>query len=217
MSNWISVLIEELKNTSLLEWLGVIFGILQVLLAKANKIWLYPTGIISVSISIYIFATSGLYAESVLNIYYLVMSIYGWWFWVYRREAHPLPITKATGKDWGITLAIVLVGFIVLFLALKHFTNSTVPVMDAFVSSTAWAGMWLLAKRKLENWVLLNISNAVAIPLLFYKRLPLYALLTLFLFIVAIFGYLEWKRTIEKAKHDRSNVDFEFESSSKRS
>jgi nicotinamide mononucleotide transporter len=73
-----------------------------------------------------------------------------------------------------------------------------VPAFDAFVSATAWAGMWLLAKRKLENWILLNISNAVAIPLLFYKGLSLYALLTVFLFVIAIQGYFKWKRIIDE-------------------
>jgi len=202
MEDWFTILLKELKNTSLLEWLGVGFGVAQVLLAKANKVSLYPTGIISVIISIYIFITSGLYAESILNGYYLVMSIYGWWFWVYKREITPLPVTRATNKEWSVTVAIVFGGFILLFLALKYFTDSSVPVMDALVSATAWAGMWLLAKRKLENWILLNISNALAIPLLFYKQLPLYALLTIFLFVVAIFGFLEWKRTIGIDRND---------------
>jgi nicotinamide mononucleotide transporter len=69
-----------------------------------------------------------------------------------------------------------------------------VPVWDAWVSATAWAGMWLLAKRKVENWILLNISNIFAIPLLFYKQLPLFAGLTIILFIVAVFGYFDWRR-----------------------
>lgn len=204
MEHWIYFFIQEIKNTTLLEWLGVGFGVAQVLFAKVNKVWLYPTGILSVVISIYIFITSGLYAESILNLYYLVMSIYGWWFWVYKRAVQPLPVTKTTFREWKTVLAIVGGGFLILYLALKYFTNSVVPVMDAFVSATAWAGMWLLARRKLENWILLNISNAVAIPLLFYKQLPLYAVLTIFLFIVAILGFFEWKRMIETEKNDAS-------------
>jgi nicotinamide mononucleotide transporter len=73
-----------------------------------------------------------------------------------------------------------------------------VPVWDAFVSATAWAGMWLLARRKVENWVFLNISNLFAVPLLFYKKLPMFAVLTVFLFVVACFGYFDWKRKAEK-------------------
>lgn len=193
---------EELKATSLLEWLGAGFGIAQVLLARANKVLLYPAGIISVTISIYIFFMGGLYAESALNVYYLVMSIYGWWFWIHKGTAVPLPVTTCSKSDWSITVMIVVAGGLVLFLILKTFTDSTVPVMDAVVSATAWAGMWLLARRKLENWILLNISNAVAIPLLFYKQLPLYGLLTIFLFIVAIFGYFDWKKVIKKGRND---------------
>ena len=206
IGQWFRVLIEEIKNTSVLEYLGVGFGVVQVLLAKANKVWLYPTGIISVLISIYIFFGAKLYAEAALNLYYFIMSVYGWWYWVYKRDEKPLQITKANKCDWQITIAIVLVGFFVLWAILEHFTDSDVPIFDAWVSANAWAGMWLLAKRKLENWILLNISNAFAIPLLFYKSLPMYALLTLFLFIVAILGYFKWKQIIENDK--RNEVQF---------
>lgn len=197
IGQYFQTLIGEIKNTSILEWLGVGFGVAQVLFAKANRVWLYPTGIVSVLISIYIFFDASLYAEAALNAYYLVMSIYGWWFWVYKREEHPLPITKANRKEWMITAAIVAIGFALLYFVLARFTDSDVPVFDAWVSATAWAGMWLLAKRKLENWILLNISNAFAVPLLFYKSLPLYALLTIFLFVIAIQGYFNWKRMIK--------------------
>jgi nicotinamide mononucleotide transporter len=76
---------------------------------------------------------------------------------------------------------------------LTKFTTSNVPVWDAWVSSTAWAGMWLLARRKLENWTLLNLSNLFAVPLLCYKHLIMFAVLTLILFVVAIFGFFEWR------------------------
>lgn len=194
---WFIVLVEEIKNTSVLEYLGVGFGVAQVLLAKANKVWLYPTGIISVLISIYIFFGAKLYAEAALNLYYFIMSVYGWWLWVYKHGTIPLQITKAGKKDWQVTIAIVVISFCLLWAILALFTDSDVPVFDAWVSATAWAGMWLLAKRKLENWVLLNISNAFAIPLLFHKNLPLYALLTIFLFIISVQGYINWKKLIK--------------------
>ena len=84
-----------------------------------------------------------------------------------------------------------------LYFVLDKFTTSDVAGWDAFVSSTAWAGMWLLARRKLENWILLNLSNLVAVPLQFYKGIPLYGLLTAVLFVVAIFGYYNWKRLMK--------------------
>lgn len=80
---------------------------------------------------------------------------------------------------------------------LSNHTNSDVPLWDAAVSAFAWAGMWLMAHRKMENWIFLNISNSIAIPLLFYKGLQVYALLSVFLFIMGVSGYLKWKKIIE--------------------
>jgi len=141
MTHWLEIFIRELKDISWLEWAGVAFGVAEVLFAKVNKVWLYPAGIISVIISSYLFIISGLYAESALNLYYLAMSIHGWRFWTYKRNSIPLPISRATQKEWLIALAIIVAGFVILYVCLKHFTNSTVPLMDAWVSATAWAGM----------------------------------------------------------------------------
>lgn len=192
MHNWPRLFIEQLHQTTLWEWLAVALGVTEVLFAKANKIWLYPTGIAATIIGIYILLMAGLYAESALNVYYLVMSVYGWLYWVKKRNDPPVRISWSTPKEWTITLIIVFAGWIILYAVLKNFTTSNVPVWDAWVSSTAWAGMWLLTKRKLENWILLNVSNLFAIPLLCYKHLILFAGLTLFLFIVAFFGFFEW-------------------------
>jgi len=84
------------------------------------------------------------------------------------------------------------------YFALITFTPSTVPAWDAWESSTAWAGTWLLARRRVENWILLNASNAFAIPLLFYKELPLFAMLTIFLFVIACIGYFDWIKIARK-------------------
>jgi nicotinamide mononucleotide transporter len=189
---------QQLTHTDWLQWAAVLFGIAEVLLARSNKIWLYPMGITSVIISIYVLFDSGLYAECLLNIYYLVMSIYGWWYWIKKRNLPPVLISHCNRKDWTVVLLFVSVGFLLLVVLLKYYTPSTVPLWDAWVSCTAWAGMWLLAKRKVENWLLLNISNAFAIPLLLYKQLPLYAALTIFLFIVAVQGYYKWKKIAQQ-------------------
>jgi nicotinamide mononucleotide transporter len=198
ISYWINLFTHQLKETSWIEWLAVAFGFAEVLLARVNKVALYPAGIAGTLLSIYLFLTSGLYAESLLNLYYVIMSIYGWWYWIRKKNQPAVPITFTKRKEWLTVFLIVAGGFIFLYLILKYFTPSTVPFWDAFVSATAWAGMWLLAKRKIENWILLNISNAVAIPLLFYKHLILYASLTIFLFIVAVQGYFEWRKIVQR-------------------
>ena len=200
LHGWWELLLQQMKATDALQWLAVILGVAEVLLAKSNKIWLYPTGIAGTLLSIYILILAGLFAESLLNGYYVVMSIYGWWYWVKKKNQPPVKITYCSRRDWTWVIGIVGGGFILLFILLKFFTNSSVPVWDAWVSATAWAGMWLLAKRKIENWILLNMSNLFAIPLLVYKQLPLFAALTLFLFVVAVFGYFDWRKIIHQEK-----------------
>jgi nicotinamide mononucleotide transporter len=200
---WFHLLAKQIKQTELIEWIGVSFGIAQVLLARINNILLYPFGIVSVLISTYIFYQAGLYAEGLLNVHYLIMSIYGWYIWVKKKNKPEIPVSYARKKDWLVASTISLGGFLILFLLLKQFTDSTVPAWDAWISATAWAGMWLLAKRKIENWIFLNISNALAIPLLFIKSIPLYAILTIVLFAVAISGYIKWYRIIQENKSNK--------------
>lgn len=194
MQNWVHLFLEQVKATSVLEWLAVILGVAEVLLARANKVGLYPTGIAATLISIYLLLNAHLFAESLLNVYYVVMSVYGWYHWIKKRDEPQVKVSFASRREWIITLLISFAGWGILFVLLKKFTPSTVPIMDAWVSSTAWAGMWLLARRKVENWILLNVSNLFAIPLLFHKHLVMFSVLTLILFIVAIFGYFDWRK-----------------------
>lgn len=186
------------QETSWLERLSVLFGICQVLLSKNNKVSNYLFGILGITLGMIVLYEAKLYAEILLHLYYLVMSIYGWWYWTSNRQVAQQPITSSSSSDWKVVILIVACGFSILYGALYWFTDSDVPVWDAWVSCTAWAGMWLLAKRKIENWILLNISNFFAIPLLFYKGLYLFALLTLFLFTIAFFGYFNWRKIMKK-------------------
>lgn len=194
--DWITLLGDQLKQTTLLQWLGLALGVAEVLLARANKIALYPAGIAASGIAMYLLWNAGLFAESLLSFYYIVMSIYGWWNWVKKTDQPQVRISWANRKDWRVVITIVAAGFAFLYVMLRYFTPSTVPAWDAWVSCTAWAGMWLLARRKIENWVLLNISNLFAIPLLFYKDLPLFGILTIILFIVAVQGFFAWKKIL---------------------
>jgi nicotinamide mononucleotide transporter len=187
---------QQIKATSLAEWLAVGFGILQVWFAKSNKPINYLFGIFGIMISMYVLYFAKLYGEIALNMYYLLMSVYGWVYWQ-QKSNHQHVITTSTKKDWIIVLLICIIGFTVFYFGLLHATDSDVPVWDALVSCTAWAGMWLLAKRKIENWILLNISNLMAIPLLYHKDLLLFAALTLFLFVMAFFGYFNWRRILK--------------------
>lgn len=185
---------QQVMKTEVIQWIATITGVAEVLLARVNNILLYPAGIVSTLFTMYILYAYGLYADALLNGYYMVMSVYGWWYWMKKKDQPALPISICNSRDWGFVGGIVGIGFVMLYILLKEWTPSTVPVWDAWISATAWAGMWLLARRKVENWILLNVSNLFAIPLLFYKRLPLFAGLTILLFVVAIFGYFDWRR-----------------------
>jgi len=198
MVGWYKILIQQFIDTPILHWIGVGFGVLEVLLAKSNKVWLYPCGIISILITLFVLYEAGLYAEILLNLYYLIMSIYGWYYWVSKPNRQEVQISWCSNRDWLVCSVLLLLGFPLLSFALMAYTDSTVPIWDGWVSITAWVGMWLLAKRKIENWIWLNVSNAFAIPLLFHKGLFLYALLTIFLFIIAIFGYFSWRKQLKQ-------------------
>jgi nicotinamide mononucleotide transporter len=197
---WLDLLGQQFLHIDAIQCTVLVLGISEVLLARANNVWLYPTGIAATTLAIYSLFKVQLYAECLLHLYYIIMSVYGWWYWTTKREQRPVEVTFTTRNEWFITAGITFGGWIVLYLFLIFMTPSEVPVWDAWVSSTAWAGMWLLARRKVENWVLLNISNAFAIPLLFYKELPLFALLTLFLFLVACKGYVDWLKIAREKK-----------------
>ena len=193
-------LIQQIQQASLAEWLGVCFGILQVWYSRQNKSINYLFGIIGIIISVYVLFHAKLYAEILLHVYYLVMSIYGWIYWKYSSDV-AAPITHCEPKEWWIVGGICAAGFLLFYFGLVHLTDSDVPLWDSAVSCTAWAGMWLLAKRKIENWILLNISNLMAIPLLIHKGLFLYSGLTLFLFVMAFSGYFNWRRIISEERY----------------
>lgn len=191
---------DYILHLTFLQILGTAFGVVQVLLARKNNINNYLFGIISILISMWVLYESQLYGDILLNLYYFGMSIYGWTYWKFGRQKKETPISYSTKKEHLKALGIAVMCFILMAYWLKFHTNSNVPIWDAFVSAFAWAGMWLMAKRKMENWIYLNISNVIAIPLLFYKELYVYAGLTIFLFIVGVSGYIKWRKIFEDEK-----------------
>ncbi len=199
------VKVEFFTQLTIMQWLGAGFGVTQVLLARNNNIHNYLFGIISILISIWVLYQSVLYADIVLHLYYLVMSVYGWFFWKMGKQKQETPISYANAATHRIAIGIVVGCFALMAFWLDKFTNSDVPYWDAIVSAFAWAGMWLMAKRKIENWIYLNISNLLMFPLLIFKGLYIYAGLTVFLFLVAISGYINWKNILT-TDTERSHV-----------
>lgn len=188
---------EILSKTTWVEWFGVLFSVVQVLLAQKNNINNYLFGIAGIVLAMFVKFKAKLYAEFTLDFYYLIMSVYGWLFWKYGKQKSESPVSFSTKNELIKALAIVVVAFVIFYILLHQLTDSDVPLLDSLVTAFAWAGMWLMAKRKIENWIFLNISNFIAVPLLIHKDLYLFAALTAFLFIVAIFGYRNWLKIIK--------------------
>lgn len=191
-SHFLQLLIQQFKQTTWLEWLAFSFALLQVVLAWRNHILNFYAGILSVSLYIFLFYQAGLFAESALNIYYLFISVWGIVLWQSNQKENAVSYCKQ--RDWIIATFIVVTAFLISYVILRKYTSSNVPFYDALASALAWAGSWLLIKRKIENWIILNISNAIAIPLFMFKGLALTALLTVILFVIAIRAYFAWKK-----------------------
>lgn len=195
-------LIAGFGNLSWIEGLAVTFSIISVLCARANNIWVYPFGIagILLSISIFIGEKYKLYPDVALNLYYLVMSIYGWYFWSRKKgdQEKETPITRCSRKELLTALTLFLILWGGLYWWLSTYKINNVPLMDSFSSGMAATGMWLLAKRKIENWIALLIADFVDIGMFFFKKLILFSFLNVFYVIIAILGYMAWKKWMRK-------------------
>jgi len=184
-----------------LELIAVLFGIISVLFARKNNILVYPTGLINTLIFIYILFEFKLLGDLIINIYYSIMSILGWYLWSRKKNGvEKFPISVMNPKDYVISILLFLVTL--LFIALVYyffdkFTHWTAFV-DTLTTALFFVGMWLMAKRKIENWILWIIADCISIPLYFYKGLVFSSCQFLIFTIIAIYGYFEWKRFLLK-------------------
>lgn len=185
----------------ILEALGVLFGLASVWYSKQENILVYPTGIISTGIFVYLLYQAGLFGDMSINAYYFSMSIYGWYNWSKpHKDTKVLPITRASRKENLIGLGILFASFIAVAYILKFHTSSTVPFIDAFTTSIFFVGMWFMANKKLENWIYWIIGDLISIPLYQYKGLGLTSIQFLIFTGLAIWGYFSWKRKIMKPR-----------------
>jgi nicotinamide mononucleotide transporter len=192
--------IKDIQQTTWLEFIAVVSGIASVIFSRVENILVYPIGMINTIIFVYIYLTHGLYADASVNLFYTIMSIIGWFMWAAKKNGHAkLKLTKSTAVDWRNTLLFFIVCWLVIFISLKKFTDSTVPIADAFVSAAAAVAMWLMNKKKLENWTWWIITNLASIPLNFYKHLVFTSFQYLVFLILAIMGYITWRNKIQHA------------------
>ena len=219
----------QLASTSqiILELIAAVFGVASVLYAKKENILVFPTGIISTVIYVYLLSKWDLYGDLIINIYYTIMSIYGWYMWsrIIDDENHHIPISKTNFNDklkaFSIFLSTSIFVIVVyryynvmpnelnfsesLNYAITHMKSGSLddfrkitPFLDTFTTGIFFAAMWLMANKKLENWTFWIAGNLVSIPLYFVKGYGFTGIQYLIFLVLAILGYISWKKLLNK-------------------
>lgn len=192
--------INGLYETRWYEFVAVVFGIASVWLSRNENILVYPVGLVNTILYIIISIQSHLIGEASVNLYYTIVSIYGWILWSKKDRSHKsaLHITWSTGKQWAAQLAFFASFYIIIFFCLsylkKEFAPGALPAADAFASATAFTGMWLMAKKKIESWYWWIATNVASIPLYFVKGLVFTSFYYLVLLVLAVSGLIEWMK-----------------------
>ncbi|MBA6156038.1 nicotinamide mononucleotide transporter [Tenacibaculum sp. S7007] len=184
-----------------LEIIAVIFGFLSVWFSKQNKIWVFPTGLISTSIFVYLLLKWGLLGDMMINGYYFIMSLYGWYIWTRKVDAtHVTPISRTTLKEKKTSVIIFLSTLVFVYAVYTYFDkwNNWTAYVDTVTTAIFFVGMWLMAKRKIENWIYWIIGDIISVPLYFYKGFTFSSFQYLIFTFIAIQGYLAWKKSLDK-------------------
>ena len=182
-----------------LEIIAVIFGFLSVWFSKKNKIWVFPTGMISTLIFVYLLLKWELLGDMMINAYYFIMSVYGWYIWTRKVDAsHNTLISRTTKKEKITSIFIFIATLLFVFIVYNYFDKWTswVAYVDTVTTAIFFVGMWLMAKRKIENWIYWIIGDIISAPLYFYKGFTFTSFQYLIFTVIAISGYLSWKKIL---------------------
>lgn len=192
--------IEGIRQTTWLEYVAVFTGIASVWLQRIENIWVFPVGLINTTIYTWISVQGNLFGEASVNLYYTIVSIYGWILWTKKdvQQHHVVHIEFSNAKQWLQQLLFFCFFYVVIFSILsylkKAFASNAIPWADAFASATAYTGMWLMAKKKVESWYWWIATNIASIPLYFVKHYVFTSVYYFVLLIMAFFGLIEWMR-----------------------
>ena len=191
---------EDIQLTTWYEFIAVFAGIISVWFSRRESIWVYPTGLLNTTIYVYLSFKMALLGEASVNFYYTVVSIYGWFLWTRKdqQKQHILQITASSRREWINHLLFFSAFYLAVYAALtwlkKDFAPQAIPWADAFASATAYTGMWLMAKKKVESWYWWIATNITSIPLYFVKHYVFTSVYYIVLLIMAVFGLTEWIR-----------------------
>ena len=185
-----------------LEIVAVIFGLFSVWYAKKDDILVFPTGLVSTFIYVYLLWKWTLWGDMMINGYYFVMSIYGWYHWTRKKGdtvEFPISVISNHEKRIAIIIFIFTVAFVVSVYHYFDKFTTWYAYVDTFITGIFFIGMWLMAKRKIENWIFWIIGDVISIPLYFAKGFTFTSFQYIIFTIVAVYGYLEWKRTLDSS------------------
>jgi nicotinamide mononucleotide transporter len=192
--------INDIQRTTWLEYIAVFSGIISVWFSRKENILVYPVGLLNTTIYIYLSIKGSLFGEASVNFYYTVMSIYGWILWARRNEQHEhiVHITFSDKRWWMYQLLFFAAFYIAIFISLtslqKTFAPGVIPWADAFASATAFTGMWLMTKKKVESWYWWIATDFASIPLYFVKHYVFTSVYYFILLVFAFWGLAEWRR-----------------------
>lgn len=191
-------LYDNLVASSWLEAVAVVAGLMSVWYARKEDIMVYPTGIVNVLIYVFLCYEVKLYADMSINIFYFGMSIYGWIKWTRKTSGNQTrPITMMSWKEWILSTGGLLLFFVILWYILNKFTDSSVPGWDALTTAIFIIGMWLMALKKVENWIFWIAGDLISVPLYASKSLVLSSFQFVVFLALAIAGYIEWRRKLK--------------------
>lgn len=204
--------ITGIRQTTLLEYIAVVSGIASVWFSRKENILVYPVGLVNTIIYVYLSFKYHLLGEAAVNFYYTVMSFYGWVLWARKdKQHHPLlHITFSTRREWLQHLLFFATLYGIIYFSLTYlkqvFYEGAIPWADAFASATAFTGMWLMAKKKVESWIWWILTNIASIPLYFVKGLVFTSVYYVVLLVLAFLGLAEWKRRARETKAPTATV-----------
>lgn len=182
-----------------LEIIAIIFGFLSVWYSKQENILVYPTGIINTAIFVYILFIYDLLGDMLINAYYFAMSLFGWYYWT-RKDANNnvIPVTKTTKSEyiWSVVIFVLTTLFVIIIYILNNKFNTWTAYVDTLTTAIFFVGMWLMAKKKLENWIYWIIGDIISISLYLYKGLMFTSFQFLLFTVIAIYGYKAWKKNL---------------------
>ncbi len=192
--------IEGMKNTTWLEYIAVFAGIASVWYSRVENILVYPVGLINTIIYVWLSVKGELFGEASVNLYYTFMSIYGWLLWTKKdKTQHKIVLVKFSDNRWWLYQLLFFIAFyIAIYVSLTYlkrsFAPGAIPWADAFASATAFTGMWLMTKKKVESWYWWIATNIASIPLYFVKHYVFTSVYYFILLIMAIWGLMEWRK-----------------------